>query len=125
VTPGDSLIVRIAVSYPQVTVTQARALPVGKKVLVVGVTLNNVLAFGDSTVHLADTSAAILVTGVRALVFPGDSVRMLGTRRTRSGESTLDNPRVFTLAAGTAAPARQVNTRWRRARIMRGSMPHS
>lgn len=47
VTPGDSFIVRIAVSYAQVTITQARALPVGKKVFVVGVALNNVFAWGD------------------------------------------------------------------------------
>src|SRR2546428_903430 len=110
VTPGDSFVIRIAISFPQVTVTQARALPVGKKVFVVGVALNDVVAFGDSTVHLADTAAAILVTGVRTPVFVGDSVRMLGTRRTRSGQPTLDSPAVFTLALGAATPARQVGT---------------
>jgi len=110
VTPGDSFVVRIAVSFPQVTVAQARALPLGKKVFVVGVALNNSFTFGDSTVHLADTAAAILVTGVRPLVFTGDSVRMLATRRGKSGQPTLANPLVFTLSVGAATPSHQVST---------------
>ncbi len=110
VTPGDSFVVRIAVSFPQVSVLQARGLPSGKKVFVVGVALNDVTAFGDRTVHLADTSAALLVTSVRTLVVTGDSVRLLGTRQTRSGEPTLDNPTVFRLAVGAATPAHPVSS---------------
>ena len=110
VTPGDSFAVRVAVSFPQLDVTNARTYALGKKVFVVGVALNNVSAFGDSTVHLADTTAAILLTGVRPLVAAGDSVRVLGTRRTRSGQPTLANPTIVGLSVGAATPSHQVTT---------------
>ena len=111
VTPGDSFVVRIAVSYPEVTVAQARALAIGKKVFVTGIALNNAVTFGDSTVHFADTSGAILATGFRTpFVFTGDSDRVLGTRQTRNSQPTLDHPTVFTLAVGAAPPLHQTST---------------
>ncbi len=111
VTPGDSFVVRIAVSYPEVTVAQARALAVGKKVFVTGIALNNAVTFGDSTVHFVDTSGAILAAGLRTpLVFTGDSDRVLGTRQIRNGQPTLDHSTVFTLAVGAAVPLHQTST---------------
>ena len=111
VTPGDSFVVRVAVSYPEVTVAQARALAIGKKVFVTGIALNNAVTFGDSTGHFADTSGAILATGLRTpLVFTGDSDRVLGTRQSRNGQPTLDHPTVFTLAVGAAVPLQQTST---------------
>jgi len=42
--------------------------------------------FGDTTMHLQDTSAAIRTTRVRATTAqPGDSVRIRGTTGTRAG----------------------------------------
>lgn len=102
--------VRVAVSFPTVTVAQARALPLGKKAFVVGLALNSVNGFGDSTVHIADASGTIRGTRIPpGPVFPGDSMRFLGTRRVRDGQPTLDSVATFYLGAGTL-PAGQTVT---------------
>lgn len=94
--------VRVAISFPTVTVAQARALPLGKKAFVVGVALNSVNGFGDSTVHIADASGTIRGTRIPpGPVFPGDSMRFLGTRRIRDGQPTLDSVATFFLGPGT------------------------
>ena len=110
VTPGDSFSIRVAAGYPQVSVAQARGLAIGAKVFVLGVALNQQPAFGDSTVHIADTAMALIVTRVRALVAVGDSVRWLATRGTRNGQPTLDNPTVLTLATGANTPLHAVTS---------------
>jgi len=43
-------------------------------------------------------------------VFTGDSARWLGTRQTRKGQPTLDNPAVSALAAGAVTPSSEVST---------------
>jgi len=110
VTPGDSFVVHVTVSYPLVDVAQARALAVGTKAFVTGVALHPSQAFGDSTLRIADTSGSILLTRVRAAVATGDSVRWLGTRATRNGQPTLDNPNGLGLGTGSTTPTRQVST---------------
>lgn len=111
VRPDDSVAVTVLVSFPRINVAQARALAVGKKVFVDGVALNGLATFGDSTVHLADTSGAIRATRVRAaFISAGDSVRFLGTRSTRDGQPTLDDVRSFALGIPGLPPARRVST---------------
>ena len=110
VTPGDSVSIRVTAGYRQMSIAQARALAIGAKVFVLGVALNPQPAFGDSTVHIADTATAVIVTRVRALVAVGDSVRWLATRGTRNGQPTLDNPTVFTLATGANTPPHAVTS---------------
>jgi hypothetical protein len=104
VTPGDSFVVHIAVSYLQTTIAQARTVAVGTKLFVVGVALAPSDVFGDTTLHIADTSAAIVLTHVLAVVQTGDSVRWLGTRQTRNGQPTLANPVGFGLGTGAVPP---------------------
>jgi len=78
---------------------------------VVGVALNPSNSFRDTTLHVQDTSAAIRVTRVRAAaVFPGDSVRLLGTTSRRSSLPTLDNVSVFPLGTTFLPTASQVTT---------------
>ncbi len=110
VIPGDTLGVQVRVSYLQLSVPQARSVAVGTKAFVVGVALNQADIFGDSTVHIADTLAAILVTRVRALVAVGDSLRWLAVRSSRNGEPTLDNPTLFLLGQGAATPSTAVTS---------------
>jgi hypothetical protein len=114
VTPGDSFVVRIAISYPQVTVRQARALAAGKKVFVVGVVLNSRLTFsGDdsTTVHLADTSAAVRMIAVSSpIVIARDSVRVLGTRGVDGfGVPVLTNVSIGTLGINAVVTPRSLS----------------
>jgi hypothetical protein len=96
----------------------ARALPVGKKVFVLGYALTARFpggppsgTFGDTTVHFADTSAAVRGTAVRSTtVLPGDSVRILGTRSTRDGQPTLNDVTVLVLGSLTQQPQRRLST---------------
>jgi len=112
VTPGDSLSVKIAISYPQVTVRQARALTPGKKVFVVGVAQNGSATFGDSTVHLADTSSAIRLVAVASPTQVRDSVRVLGTRGVDGfGLPTMTNTVVAILGTNVTVTPRSLSTR--------------
>lgn len=99
----------IAISFPIVTIAEARLLPVGTRAFIQGVALTNgqcivtcTFTFGDSTVHVADATGAIRATRVKVTlgnpVGTGDSVRFLGTRATAvTGQAIWDNvtPYVF------------------------------
>lgn len=98
---ADSVPVVIALSFPAVTVAAARALPAGRRVFVEGVTLNAWSTFGDSTVHVADSTGAIRMTRVLAspTLASGIRVRMLGTTEVRDGQPTLADVSVTALAS--------------------------
>jgi hypothetical protein len=100
--PSDSALVNVGVGFPAVSIAAARALPVGRKVFLTGLVLNNSTAFEDSVVHLVDTSAAIRLTRLRAPVGAGDSVRVRGTTARRDALPTFDDVRVVPLGAGLA-----------------------
>jgi len=107
--PNDSLTVYIAVSFPLVTIAEVRAAPVGEKFFVDAVALTGIGGFGDTTMHIADTSGALRLTNVQRFpqgVFSGDTVRMVGTRQTRLGQPTLDRARVVVVLSfqGVADP---------------------
>lgn len=92
VPPGDSAAFLVTVSYPAVTVAGARALPLGEKVFVEGLVLVTGGVFGDSTIHLRDTTGSIRFTGATfALAQAGDTARFLGVRAARSGQPVLSN----------------------------------
>jgi len=96
---SDTSEVGIAVSYPAHTLAEARVRPVGEKMFVEGLTLNNSTTFGDSTVHVRDTTGAMLVTGARGpLVAAGDSVRFLGRIGARNGQPIVENGQATILA---------------------------
>jgi hypothetical protein len=105
-TPDDSVAVAVAVGFPIVTTAEARSLPPGEKVFIVGVALMETGTFGDTTVHLADTPGAIRATRVRSPVLsPGDSARLRGTISTRDGQPTLDEASPFIVLSGPAPDA--------------------
>ena len=94
VTPNDSVDIAVAISFPLLLAAEARALPVGSKLFVDGVALNAADTFGDSTLHVADTSGTI--RAIRAglgVAFAGDSVRLRGTMATRNGQPVLNMDR--------------------------------
>lgn len=113
VSPDDSVGVTVGVAYPRVTVTEARAATFGRRVFLEGVALNAAVAFGDTTVHVADITGAIRATRVRQspqAVGVGDSVRFLGTVRSRAGQPTLDDVTPFPVAFGQLPTAVEVTS---------------
>lgn len=86
ITPNDTVGVAISVAFPSVSIDSARALPVGKKVWVRGTTVHNAGIFGDTTVHVADSVAAIRITDVLVNLGAGNAVQILGTRQERNGQ---------------------------------------
>ena len=90
---------------------QVRQLPSGTRVFMDGVALNRPNLYGDSTMHLADTSGALrVIRTVQGNVFEGDSVRVAGAVDLRDGQPVLTNPTVFRLGLGTVPPAVPVTT---------------
>lgn len=89
----------VTVSFPIVTVEEARQLPLGEKVFVEGIALNDLQTFGDQTLHIRGDSLAIRVTEVStATIFPGDSLRLRGTISALDGQPTMDLARPFLLS---------------------------
>ena len=93
--PGNTPPVQVFTGYRQVFIRQARALPLGQRVLIRGLVLAGVLSFRDTTAHVADSSSQIRLTRVtlRGNVTgsnPGDSVVVIGTVSSRAGQPTLD-----------------------------------
>ena len=92
---GTNPIVVVRLGYPELTIRQARALPLGKRAFIRGVVLVGVQAFRDTTSHVSDSSGQIRLTRVQLRGgltgnSPGDSVSALGTASSRAGQPTLD-----------------------------------
>lgn len=102
--PGDSVRVDVLLGYPHVTIAQARALPVGRKVFIVGVALNDLGRFRDTTVHFQDSSGALRLARVLTPGIGGsDSLRVRGTTARRANQPTIELASVL-LQFGSAFP---------------------
>ena len=113
--------VGIRLSFPELSIRQARLLPAGKRAFIRGVILAGVQSFRDTTSHIADSSGQIRLTRVslRGTLTgnnPGDSVSVLGVASSRAGQPTIDlavisrfgqrpAPIPLPLVTGTAATA--------------------
>lgn len=85
----------IRLTFPSLSIRQAREQAIGKRVMIRGLVLAGVQSFRDSTSHVRDTSVAIRMTRVTIRNGgdgnnPGDSVTVLGTISSRNGQPTLD-----------------------------------
>lgn len=111
VLPGDSVSDTVLVAFPHVSVAQARALAVGRKVWVVAVALSSVNTFRDTTLSVMDTTRAIRLERLRSFnVFTGDSVRLFGTTGRRAGQPVLRNITAFSLGAAFLPPAESLSS---------------
>ena len=111
VAPDDSLTVDITVSFPVVTIDEAREVPPGLVVFVEGVTLNSSQTFGDQSVHLADENSAIRTFGAEpGAIALGDSVRVLGVIDTFDGQPVLAEVITFDIAAAAVPVGQRVTT---------------
>lgn len=92
---GTDPIVVVRLAYPEVSIRQARALPLGKRAFLRAIILVGVQAFRDQSSHVSDSSGQIRLTHAQlrgGLVgnSPGDSVTVLGTASSEFGQPTLD-----------------------------------
>lgn len=113
VPPLDSVSVVVGVTYPKVTVEQARTLPLGRRVFVEGTVVG---AYAD-TAHLTGAARSIRATRLQAgsgsvnpSELPGDSVRILGVTARNRGQPTLDDALLFQLNSRVIPPPVQVTT---------------
>jgi hypothetical protein len=109
--PLDTATVVLAVQYPVLDVETFRALAIGRKAWTRGIVYNVPGTFGDSTMHLADTTAAIRAISVRNLsVQIGDTLALLGTRRARSGQPAIEPQFAMWVTGEVNPPAEPVTT---------------
>ena len=109
---NDSIGVIVALTFMTRSITELRALPLGAKTWVRGIVMNVPSAFGDSTVHLSDSTTAIRASGVRPQlpIAQGDSVRFLGRRSVRDGQPSLQVFSIVVEAIGTPTPPDSLST---------------
>jgi len=107
VAAGDTAAVELRAGYSALTATvaEARQLPIGKRVTVTGVALNARGAFGDSTVHVMDSTGSVRATQVTGTVAAGDRVRLTGSIGTRGGQPVLRATAVEVVAPGVGVAA--------------------
>ena len=98
------------IPLPVISIRAARALAAGQIATVIGVALNNSGTFSDTTVSLADTSGAILLTRLRTTVTAGDSVKVRATTAIRNGQPTLDGGTTTALGRGFYPAAATLTT---------------
>lgn len=116
VVPFDSVQLNIGISWPHVTIAQARALAPGRRVFITGIALNSLNNFRDTTVHVQDVTAGIRMTRVLATpVVASDSIRARGTTARRQvsptvSQPTLDNVTVFIITPRFLPPADTLST---------------
>lgn len=110
----------VVITLPTPTVAQFRALPLGTLVSLEGTALTSITNFNDGTLHLADTSGSLRVSGVtEPFIFAGDRVRIVGSVAALNGQpylaaSTVDPyllgkrpiPAAITVTAAEANSAR-------------------
>jgi hypothetical protein len=103
VSRDDTVGVDVAISFPKVSTTEARGLPIGTNVFIDAIALNDVATFGDSTIHVADTAGSLrAVRSGLGPLFAADSIRLRGTIASRTGQTVIDldrqDPFVLALA---------------------------
>jgi hypothetical protein len=81
----------VVVRYPPVSIAEARVRQPGQFVVIQGVALNNLSAFGDRTLHVKDASGTIRAfSNTSAFISTGDSVTVLGAVALVQGQPVLN-----------------------------------
>ena len=97
----DTADVRFVLSFPTVKVREARSMATSSRVFVEGVALNAWTTYGDSTLHVADSTGVIRATRVaQSAVSAGQLVRVLGATSVQNGQGTLTDATVIPVGTG-------------------------
>ena len=101
----DTARTQLGLTYPTLTVEEARQLPAGRRVFTSGIALNSRLPFGDGAVHIAGDSLFLRAEAVeRTNLSTGDSVRFLGRTARLAGQPILRGVTPFVLISQAAIP---------------------
>ncbi|MES2304394.1 MAG: hypothetical protein V4558_02765 [Gemmatimonadota bacterium] len=97
----------VRLAFAEVTIAQARALPVGRRVFIRGRVLSAMQFFRDSSSFIKDATGTIRITGSRHRPGRsgnnlGDSVSVFGTTGTRQGQPVLIDGLFASLGEGPA-----------------------
>lgn len=98
VLPGDSIGFVGAISFPVVSIADARTGPLGSRLFVRAIALHARDTFSDTTLHVVDETGAMRATRVRPSTTPvagGDSVVLRARTADRLGQRVLDDVSVF------------------------------
>ncbi len=101
------------VGYPRYSITEAKALVAGERVLVTGLIYATPSTFSDSASFIGDPQAAIRMPGSRnggPATIPGDSVRVVGTTGAALGQGILSEARIYVFKPGQPPPPDTVAT---------------
>ena len=109
-TAADSAEVSVAISFPIVSVAQARGSTPGDKLFIEGTALNNVGASSDASLHVSAASGTIRATRALGPVVLGDSVRVRGTIAMQNGQPVLNDAVAYVLGLGTPPRAQALTT---------------
>ena len=98
---NDSAAVAIRLAYSSFTVERLETVEIGKRVALNLTALNAWTTFGDSTIHLADSTGAIRAVSVPpSNVVAGDQLRLLATMSERDGHRVLTDIAIISGATG-------------------------
>jgi hypothetical protein len=110
-------------SYPTVPIATARQEPPDTRLIVIGRALNAWNVFGDATVHVRDATGAIRAVQVpAAAINAGDSIRVVGTTTTQTGQPVLSQVWTRVLQAATTPPLPDTVTTAQAATARAGSL---
>ena len=98
---GDSVGVLVNLSFPSTNIRDVRTLPLGRRVFVEAVSHNAFTTFGDSTIHVADSTGTIRATRIAPVtITPGLKLRLLGTVGVQDGQRVITDVTLFVLGTG-------------------------
>ena len=105
VNSGDTVQLRLGVTYPTLTISQVLAAPSGRRVFTQGIALNARDPFGDGVVHFQAGSTYLRTTDVeRAPLGAGDSTKVLGSTATSLGRTVLTGVTPLVLIPSAVVP---------------------
>lgn len=112
---GPPVVIRAGLAPPLVTIAQARASAVGRRVVLDGSILAGVQAFSDTAAFMADASGRIRLQSARNLNGddfnqPGERVRVRGHIASRFGHPILDSAAIYLVSLQPGAAPESVTT---------------
>jgi len=98
VAPQATVQASFGLTFPEVSLAEARALDQGERVFTRGIVLNQRPTPGDGVVHVREGNTYLRVTNVPSMTLAvGDSVRILGRTATSAGQPILEEATIIRL----------------------------